>query len=87
LVRELSSEIETDNPDEFTMDALPDFELIIKRDNGNGTGTKNLTTYSYNNYNRLTKTKTENNTITYGYNAQGYRVEKIVNSKSTKYLY
>ncbi len=66
---------------------LPRFDLIIRKDTDNGTGSKDLIEYSYDNFNRLSKLKDEDSTATYKYNAQGYRVKKTMNGKTTDYLY
>ncbi|MDF2540146.1 MAG: repeat-associated core domain protein, partial [Herbinix sp.] len=66
---------------------LPDFGLIIVREDENGTGTKYLNLNTYDHYNRLISSKTEKSTAKYRYNAQGYRVEKTVNDNTTRYLY
>jgi RHS repeat-associated protein len=66
---------------------LPDFGLIIVREDENGTGTKHLNLNTYDHYNRLISSKTEKSTAKYRYNAQGYRVEKTVNDNTTRYLY
>jgi RHS repeat-associated protein len=87
LMSKSNFELKNINPEELTKDDLPDFGLYIKRDSNMGTGSKDLTTYVYDNFNRLAQTKSEKNTATYKYNAQGYRVEKKVNNKCTKYLY
>jgi YD repeat-containing protein len=72
---------------DLTLADLPNFGLTIKRAAVAGTGTGDITLYSYDNYNRLTGTKSGNTAASYRYNAQGYRVEKTVNSKTTRYLY
>ncbi|MDD3173817.1 MAG: hypothetical protein PHF63_09180 [Herbinix sp.] len=71
----------------LTPEDLPDFGLVIKRGTNNGTGIGNLTLYTYDHYNRLMSMKAGNTSASYQYNAQGYRVEKTVNNKTTKYLY
>jgi RHS repeat-associated protein len=75
------------SPEELSEEMLPEFDLIINKGDAGGTGTDKLTIYSYDNYNRLARLKSGNSTANYGYNAQGYRVEKKVNSKTTRYLY
>jgi len=66
---------------------MPNFGLIINRESDNGTGTKMISLYTYNNYNQLIELKSADTTTTYQYNANGYRVEKNVNGKTTRYLY
>jgi YD repeat-containing protein len=73
--------------EELSAEKLPEFDLIINKGDAGGTGTEKLAIYSYDHYNRLAKLKSGNSTTVYGYNAQGYRVEKKVNSKTTRYLY
>ena len=72
---------------EGTGTSLPNFGLIIRKDQESGTGSKDLTLYTYDRYNRLTGTKSENTRAAYRYNAQGYRVEKTSNGETTRYLY
>jgi RHS repeat-associated protein len=79
--------METVSADELSEEKLPEFDLIINKDDTDGTGTETLAIYNYDNYNRLTKLKSGNSTTVYGYNAQGYRIEKKMNSKTTRYLY
>ena len=66
---------------------LPNISIVINRDTNNGTGTEDITTYSYNHYNRMTQMKSKDVTASYLYNAQGYRVEKVINGNTTSYLY
>jgi RHS repeat-associated protein len=75
------------SPDELSEVMLPEFDLIINKGDAGGTGTEMLTAYNYDNYNRLSRLKLGNSTTIYSYNAQGYRVEKKANSKTTRYLY
>jgi RHS repeat-associated protein len=75
------------SPEELSEEMLPEFDLIINKGDVGGTGTEKLALYQYDNYNRLESIKSGNSTTAYGYNAQGYRVEKKVNSKTTRYLY
>jgi RHS repeat-associated protein len=75
------------SPEELSEELLPEFDLIINKGEAGGTGSDKLAIYSYDNYNRLAKLKSGNSTTAYRYNAQGYRVEKKVNSKTTRYLY
>jgi len=79
--------METVSAEELSEEKLPEFDLIINKGDAGGTGTEKLAIYNYDRYNRLTKLKSGNSTTAYGYNAQGYRVEKKVNSKTTRYLY
>ena len=75
------------SPDELSEEMLPEFDLIINKGEAGGTGTEKLALYHYDNYNRLESLKSGNSTTAYRYNAQGYRVEKKVNSNTTRYLY
>lgn len=79
--------METVSANELSEEKLPEFDLIINKDDTDGTGTETLAIYNYDNYNCLTKLKSGNSTTVYGYNAQGYRIEKKMNSKTTRYLY
>lgn len=87
LVSKTAAIIKPISTDNLTADDLPDFNLIIKHGSDNGTGSGSLTRYTYDRYNRLSSMKSDSTTATYQYNAQGYRVEKSVNGKDTKYLY
>ncbi len=62
------------------------FGLEIVKEN-NGTGSEDITIYEYDNYNRLIKVKEGNQTSSYKYNAEDYRVEKTVGTSTTLYLY
>jgi RHS repeat-associated protein len=87
LLSKSTSKMKMISVDELTKEDLPNFDLIIRRESTQGTGSDNFTTYQYDNYNRLINTKSANTSATYGYNAQGYRVEKQVNNKTIRYLY
>ncbi|OPZ84859.1 MAG: tRNA(Glu)-specific nuclease WapA precursor [Firmicutes bacterium ADurb.Bin419] len=50
-------------------------------------GNSEVTVNSYDGFNQLTKTQIGNMNITYAYNGEGRRVEKTVNSSTTRYLY
>jgi RHS repeat-associated protein len=75
------------SPEELAEEILPEFDLMINKGDVGGTGTEKLALYHYDHYNRLAKLKSGNSTTAYSYNAQGYRVEKKVNSSTTRYLY
>jgi RHS repeat-associated protein len=87
LASKSAGKMEIVSPEELSEEMLPEFDLIINKGEAGGTGTEKLALYQYDNYNRLESIKSGNSTTAYGYNAQGYRVEKKVNSKTTRYLY
>ncbi|MCX7922699.1 MAG: S8 family serine peptidase [Clostridia bacterium] len=47
----------------------------------------NISFFEYDVWNQLVRTTTGDKTATYAYNGDGYRVEKTVNGKTTRYLY